>query len=53
MTARHDEATRLQALQAGCVSLLCKPFSAAKLIEAIEPATGDRPTDGAQAATKP
>jgi len=40
MTARYDEATRLQALRAGCVSLLCKPFSGALLIEAIEAATG-------------
>ena len=40
MTARCDEATRLQALQAGCVSLLCKPFSATLLIEAIKTTTG-------------
>jgi FixJ family two-component response regulator len=39
MTARYDEATRSQALQAGGVSLLCKPFSAAQLIETIETAT--------------
>lgn len=39
MTARYDEATRSQALEAGGVSLLCKPFPAAQLIEAIENAT--------------
>jgi len=39
MTARYDEATRSQALEAGCVSLLCKPFPAAQLIEAIETVT--------------
>jgi FixJ family two-component response regulator len=39
MTARSDEATRSQALEAGCVSFLCKPFRAAQLIEAIENAT--------------
>jgi FixJ family two-component response regulator len=39
MTARYDEATRSQALEAGCVSLLCKPFPAVELIEAIENAT--------------
>ena len=40
MTARYDEATRSQALEAGGVSLLCKPFPAAQLIAAIETATG-------------
>jgi FixJ family two-component response regulator len=39
MTARYDEATRSQALEAGGVSLLCKPFPAAQLIAAIETAT--------------
>lgn len=39
MTARYDEATRSQALEAGGVSLLCKPFPAAQLMEAIESAT--------------
>lgn len=39
MTARCDEATRSQALEAGGVSLLCKPFPAAQLIEAIKTAT--------------
>jgi FixJ family two-component response regulator len=39
MTARYDEATRSQALDAGCVSLLCKPFPPAQLIEAIDTAT--------------
>ena len=40
MTARYDEATRSQALNAGCVLLLCKPFPLAQLIEAIDTATG-------------
>jgi FixJ family two-component response regulator len=39
MTAHYDQATRSQALDAGCVSLLWKPFPAAQLIEAIETAT--------------
>jgi FixJ family two-component response regulator len=39
MTAHYDEATQSQALQAGGVSLLCKPFSPAELIEMIESAT--------------
>ena len=39
MTARYDEATRLQALEAGGISLLCKPFPAAQLIAAIDTAT--------------
>jgi FixJ family two-component response regulator len=39
MTARDDEATRAQALEAGCVSFLCKPFRATQLIDAIESAT--------------
>ena len=38
MTARYDEATRSQALDAGCVSFLCKPFPTAQLIEAIDTA---------------
>lgn len=38
MTARYDEATRAQALDAGCVSFLCKPFPTAQLIEAIDTA---------------
>jgi FixJ family two-component response regulator len=36
MTARYDEAIRSQALAAGGVSVLSKPFPAAQLIEAIE-----------------
>jgi FixJ family two-component response regulator len=40
MTARYDATTRSQALEAGGVSLLCKPFPTAQLIEAIETATG-------------
>lgn len=39
VTARDDEATRAQALEAGSASLLRKPFAAAQLIEAIERAT--------------
>jgi FixJ family two-component response regulator len=39
MTGRYDEATRSEALEAGGVSLLCKPFSPAQLIEMIESAT--------------
>jgi FixJ family two-component response regulator len=40
MTAHYDEATRSQALDAGCVSFLSKPFPTAQLIEAIDAATG-------------
>jgi FixJ family two-component response regulator len=40
MTARYDAATRSQAREAGCATLLCKPFGTAQLIEAIETATG-------------
>jgi len=39
MTAHYDEATRSRALAAGGVSILCKPFPAMQLIEAIENAT--------------
>jgi FixJ family two-component response regulator len=39
MTGRHNETTRSQALDAGCVSFLCKPVPMAELIEAIEKAT--------------
>lgn len=39
VTARADKVTGSQALEAGGVSLLCKPFLAAQLIEAIERAT--------------
>lgn len=42
MTARYDEATRSQALEAGGLSLLCKPFPAAQLIAAIDSATAGR-----------
>ena len=38
MTAHYDEATRSQALDAGCVSFLCKPFRPTQLIEAIDTA---------------
>lgn len=43
MTARYDLATRSQALEAGGVSLLCKPFCSAQLIETIETATSTSP----------
>ena len=36
MTALDDEAVRRQALEAGCVTFLHKPFPAHELIEAIE-----------------
>ena len=38
MTALDDEAVRHQALEAGCVTFLHKPFPAHQLIEAIEKA---------------
>ena len=38
MTALDDEATREQALKAGCVAFLRKPFQARQLIEAIKKA---------------
>ena len=36
MTALDDEAVRCQALEAGCVTFLHKPFPAHQLIEAIK-----------------
>ena len=36
MTALDDEAVRYQALEAGCVTFLHKPFPAHQLIEAIK-----------------
>jgi FixJ family two-component response regulator len=36
MTAHEDEHTRLQAAQAGCVTVLRKPYSAHQLMDAIE-----------------
>ena len=36
MTALDDEAMRRQALKAGCVALLRKPFQARQLFDAIE-----------------
>jgi FixJ family two-component response regulator len=36
MTALDDEATREQALKAGCVAFLRKPFEARQLIKAIK-----------------
>ena len=38
MTALDDEAMREQALKAGCVASLRKPFQARQLIEAIKKA---------------
>jgi FixJ family two-component response regulator len=38
MTALDDEAIREQALKAGCVALLRKPFQARQLLEAIKQA---------------
>jgi len=38
MTALDDEAIRQQALQAGCVACLRKPFPARQLVDAIEKA---------------
>jgi FixJ family two-component response regulator len=38
MTAHDDEAIRRQALKAGCVAYLRKPFQGRQLIEAIEKA---------------
>ena len=38
MTAVEDEAVRRQALNAGCVACLRKPFPASKLVDAIEKA---------------
>lgn len=38
MTAIEDEAVRRQALNAGCVACLRKPFPASRLVDAIEKA---------------
>jgi DNA-binding response OmpR family regulator len=38
MTALDDEATRDEALQAGCTAYLRKPFGARQLVDAIESA---------------
>ena len=38
MTAHDDEATRNDALDAGCVAYLCKPFAAHDLLDAIRKA---------------
>jgi FixJ family two-component response regulator len=38
MTAFDDEATRLDAIAAGCIAFLRKPFPGRQLIEAIEQA---------------
>lgn len=40
MTAVDDEAVRREAIESGCGALLCKPFSARSLIEAIGKVTG-------------
>lgn len=38
MTAHDDEATRNDALDAGCIAYLCKPFAAHDLLDAIRKA---------------
>jgi FixJ family two-component response regulator len=38
MTALDDEGTRTQALKAGCVAFLRKPYSARQLVDALEKA---------------
>jgi FixJ family two-component response regulator len=38
MTAHDDEATRREAVDAGCVAYLCKPFAAYDLLDAIRKA---------------
>ena len=43
MTAVDDEATRREAMDAGCVAYLRKPFPAKLLIGAIDKATGPAP----------
>jgi FixJ family two-component response regulator len=40
MTAHDDEATRNDALDAGCIAYLCKPFAAHDLLDAIRNAGG-------------
>jgi FixJ family two-component response regulator len=40
MTAFDDEATRLRAVEAGCLAYLRKPFSAQLLFDAIDKAAG-------------
>ena len=38
MTAHDDEATRNDAVNAGCIAYLCKPFAAHDLLDAIRKA---------------
>ncbi len=38
MTAHDDEATRNDAVDAGCIAYLCKPFAAHDLLDAIRKA---------------
>jgi FixJ family two-component response regulator len=38
MTANDDEATRNDAVDAGCIAYLCKPFAAHDLLDAIRKA---------------
>jgi FixJ family two-component response regulator len=45
ITAVDDDELELEAVQAGCVAYLHKPFSAALLISAINKALGTAPTD--------
>ena len=42
ITAIEDDATRREAMAAGCVAYLRKPFAARLLIDAIDNATGSR-----------
>jgi FixJ family two-component response regulator len=42
ITAVDDEVTRAEAMAAGCIAYLRKPFPAAQLIDAIDKAPADR-----------
>jgi DNA-binding response OmpR family regulator len=39
MTAIDDEAVRLKAVEAGCIAILQKPFTARALVDAIDAAS--------------
>jgi FixJ family two-component response regulator len=41
ITGRDTPATRMAAIEAGCIAYLTKPFVASSLIEAIDQLTGD------------
>jgi len=43
ITGSQDELHRQQAMQLGCAAFLLKPFSAERLIEAVEKAIGSKP----------